>query len=120
MTTVILAEKPKQAGSYAKAFRSSERRQGYFAVNDPILSDDAVITYGFGHLVELAMPAYYPEYKEKGSKMSLAHLPIYPDKFHYEVREDSSDQFYIVKGLLEKADTIVIATDCDREGENIA
>lgn len=120
MTTVILAEKPKQAGSYAKAFSSSERRQGYFAVSDPILPEDTVITYGFGHLVELAMPAYYPEYKEKGTKMSLAHLPIYPESFHYEVREDSSDQFYIVKGLLEKADTIVIATDCDREGENIA
>ena len=101
MTTVVLAEKPKQAGSYAKAFRTSERRQGYFAVSDPILPDDTVITYGFGHLVELAMPAYYPEYKEKGSKMSLAHLPIYPERFHYEVREDSSEQFYIVKELIE-------------------
>ena len=116
MTTVILAEKPKQAASYATSFQVHEKKKGYFMVSDPILPDETVITYGFGHLVNLSMPEYYG----KSKKMSLANLPIYPERFHYEVTESSSDQFYVVKELLENADTIVVATDCDREGENIA
>lgn len=116
MKTVILAEKPKQAASYATSFQAHEKKKGYFTVSDPILPDETVITYGYGHLVNLSMPEYYG----KSKKMSLNNLPIYPERFHYEVTESSSDQFYVVKGLLEKADTIVVATDCDREGENIA
>lgn len=116
MTTVILAEKPKQAASYATSFQVHEKKKGYFTVSDPILPGETVITYGFGHLVNLSMPEYYG----KSKKMSLNNLPIYPERFHYEVTDSSRDQFYVVKGLLEKADTIVVATDCDREGENIA
>ena len=33
---------------------------------------------------------------------------------------DKKAQFKIVKDLLSKADTIIVATDSDREGENIA
>ena len=35
-------------------------------------------------------------------------------------RNRQEKQFKIVSGLLKKADTIIIATDSDREGENIA
>lgn len=115
LTTVILAEKPKQAASYAKAFSESTRKDGYYQVSDRILPDETFLTYGFGHLVELSKPEYYGK-----TGMSLENLPIFPDKFHYDVTENSSKQFYVVKDLLERADTIVVATDCDREGENIA
>lgn len=115
LITVILAEKPKQAASYAGAFEKNIRKDGYYQVSDQNLPDETFLTYGFGHLVELAKPEHYGK-----AGMSLENLPIFPTAFHYEVTKSSSKQFYIVKELLEKADTIVIATDCDREGENIA
>ena len=57
MTTVILAEKPSQAKAYVEAFTQSSRKDGYYAVNDSLLDGDAIITYGFGHLVALAAQA---------------------------------------------------------------
>ena len=56
--TVILAEKPSQASAYADAFNHSERKDGYFVVSDKEFPD-AVITYGFGHLVSLFSPEDY-------------------------------------------------------------
>ena len=56
MTTVILAEKPSQARSYVEAFVNSQKEQGYYVVSDPVLLDKTYVTYGFGHLVELAEP----------------------------------------------------------------
>lgn len=117
MTTVILAEKPSQARAYAEAFAQSKKGEGLIYVADPILPRDTVITYGFGHLVELAMPeAYDPKYK----RWAMKYLPIFPDSYKYFVPRDKQKQFKIVSSLLKKADTIVVATDSDREGENIA
>ena len=56
MKTVILAEKPSQARSYVEAFKNGTKKQGYYAVSDPVLPNSTVVTYGFGHLVELATP----------------------------------------------------------------
>lgn len=117
MTTVILAEKPSQARAYAAAFAQSQKGEGQIKVADPILPADTVITYGFGHLVEMALPeAYDASYKH----WSLKKLPIFPDQYKYLVPRDKKKQFNIVANLLKRADTIVIATDSDREGENIA
>ena len=56
MTTVILAEKPSQARSYVQAFQKSTKKQGYYTVSDPVLPENTLVTYGLGHLVELATP----------------------------------------------------------------
>ena len=65
MTTVILAEKPSQARSYVQAFQKSTKKQDYYTVSDPVLPQNTVITYGFGHLVELATPEKYDQkYKQ--------------------------------------------------------
>ncbi|NRO21829.1 type IA DNA topoisomerase [Lactobacillus helveticus] len=117
MTTVILAEKPSQARSYVEAFQRSTKKQGYYIINDSLLPPDTVITFGFGHLVELAAPeAYDAKYKH----WSLSNLPIFPAHYQFIVPTDKKAQFKIVKEWLSKADTIVVATDSDREGENIA
>ena len=117
MTTVILAEKPSQARSYVEAFQRSTKKQGYYIINDSLLPPDTVITFGFGHLVELAAPeAYDAKYKH----WSLSNLPISPAHYQFIVPTDKKAQFKIVKEWLSKADTIVVATDSDREGENIA
>lgn len=117
MTTVILAEKPSQAKAYVEAFAQSSRNDGYYTVNDAVLGGDAIITYGFGHLVELAEPAAYGE---QYAKWDLAQLPLFPATYQFVVSDDKKKQFKIVQGWLEKADTIIVATDSDREGENIA
>ncbi|HGD2217680.1 TPA: DNA topoisomerase 3 [Streptococcus agalactiae] len=117
MTTVILAEKPSQALAYASAFQSSEKNDGYFCINDPLLSEETLVTFGFGHLVELATPG---EYKEEWAKWDLTNLPIFPEQYQFVVAKDKKKQFNIVAGLLKKATTIIVATDSDREGENIA
>lgn len=118
MVTVILAEKPNQAKSYVEALDKFERCDGYFRVYDDILNDnETYITYCLGHLIELAPPE---KYNEKWKQWNLNNLPIFPDKFQFQVAKETRGQFKKVKELLLKADTIVIATDCDREGENIA
>ncbi|HFK6070586.1 TPA: DNA topoisomerase, partial [Enterococcus faecium] len=117
MKTVILAEKPSQAKAYADSFSKATRKDGYFEIQDRLFTGETVITYGFGHLVELDSPDMYDE---KWKQWALEHLPIFPNQYHYHVPKDKKKQFSVVKRQLQSADTIVIATDSDREGELIA
>ncbi|MBD9712097.1 type IA DNA topoisomerase [Enterococcus faecium] len=117
MSTVILAEKPSQALAYASALKQSTKKDGYFEIKDPLFTDETFITFGFGHLVELAEPGHYDE---KWQNWKLESLPIFPDRYDFEVATDKKKQFKIVAELLKKANTIIVATDSDREGENIA
>ena len=117
MSIVILAEKPSQALAYANALKHSVKKDGYFEIKDPLFTDETFITFGFGHLVELAEPGHYDE---KWQNWALESLPIFPDRYDFEVAKDKKKQFKIVAELLKKATTIIVATDSDREGENIA
>lgn len=117
MTTVILAEKPAQAKSYAESFKETTSVKGAYKVSDPLFPDETIITYAVGHLVNLISP---DQYDEKWKNWSLEHLPIFPDNYRYEVSKGKQAQFSIVKKYLKAADTIIIATDCGREGESIA
>lgn len=114
---MILAEKPSQALAYASAFSSYTKEDGFFRVKDTIFQDETFITFGFGHLVELDSP---DKYKEEWKKWSLESLPIFPEQYQFSVPEDKQKQFEIVSTLLQQATTIIVATDSDREGENIA
>ena len=113
MKRVILAEKPSQAQAYAESFGKFSKKDGYIILNP---SND-VITWGFGHLVELASPE---EYKDEWKKWNMKELPIIPQTFKFKVGQGKGKQFNVIKQLLKEADQIVIATDSDREGENIA
>ena len=114
--TVILAEKPSQAKSYAQAFNSYQRKDGYYQVKG-IYESETVITYGYGHLVELYDPT---DYNQDWKKWQLDTLPIFPKQYQFKVSKDKKKQFNIVKKQLNEADEIVIGTDSDREGEAIA
>ncbi|MDQ7898021.1 toprim domain-containing protein, partial [Lactiplantibacillus plantarum] len=103
--------------SYVQAFQKSTKKQGYYTVSDPVLPDNTLVTYGLGHLVELATP---DKYDQKYQQWALSNLPIFPDKYKFEVSTSKRAQFKIVKDLLTKADTIIVATDSGREGSNIA
>lgn len=118
MKPVILAEKPPQARAYAEALKPNKSKNGYIEVeSNAIFPQGAIITWAIGHLVGLAEPKVY---KPEWEKWNLENMPIKPDSFKYVVSKNKKDHFKIVKGLLEKASEIIVATDCDREGENIA
>ncbi|WCG38776.1 DNA topoisomerase 3 (plasmid) [Aerococcus urinaeequi] len=113
---VVLAEKPSQAEAYAKSFEKNKRENGYYQVSGKGF-DNTIITYGFGHLVEL----YDPEdYNNDWKNWQLDSLPIIPSNYQFKVSSDKQKQYKIVKRHLDNADEIVIATDSDREGEAIA
>ncbi|AQS42499.1 DNA topoisomerase III (plasmid) [Bacillus velezensis] len=119
MTTLILAEKYSQAQTYKNLFQHTEPKKGFINVKDPLFPKGAVITWGVGHLVELAPPK---DYDEKYNYWKLEDLPLLPspNEFKMKLINETKDQFYIVKKLLEECHDIVIATDAGREGELIA
>ena len=83
-------------------------------------SDDYVITWAVGHLVQLAEPE---EYDEKWKKWKMADLPIVPpDGFKLVPRDaKSKKQLKLIEALLkrEDIDKIINACDAGREGELI-
>jgi DNA topoisomerase-3 len=83
-------------------------------------SDDYVITWAVGHLVQLAEPE---EYDERWKRWRMADLPIVPpDGFKLVPRDaKSKKQLKLVETLLkrEDVDRIINACDAGREGELI-
>src|SRR6266542_3342858 len=83
-------------------------------------SDDYVITWAVGHLVQLAEPE---EYDEKWKKWRMADLPIVPPNGFKLVPRDakSKKQLKLVETLLkrEDVDRVINACDAGREGELI-
>jgi DNA topoisomerase-3 len=78
-----------------------------------------VVTWAVGHLVQLAEPeAYDAKYKS----WRMADLPIVPDRFKLEVRDERSrKQMSVVTKQLGREDVeeVVNACDAGREGELI-
>src|ERR687885_2964064 len=110
--TLVIAEKPSVGRDLAGAL------PGSFAKNDNYLeSDDYVITWAVGHLVELAEP---DEYDESFKKWRMADLPIVPDAFKLKPRDAKSrKQLSLIHKLLKRDDVerVVNACDAGREGE---
>jgi DNA topoisomerase-3 len=83
-------------------------------------SDDYVITWAVGHLVQLAEPE---EYDEKWKRWRMADLPIVPpDGFKLVPRDaKSKKQLKLIETLLKRddIDRIINACDAGREGELI-
>jgi DNA topoisomerase III len=111
MTALYLCEKPSQARDIARVLGATQRKDGY---SD---GDGVMVTWCFGHLLEMAAPDDYdPELK----KWQLATLPIIPQQWIWKVRKDAKQQYHTIIGLFKKVSAVVIATDADREGEAIA
>ena len=109
---LVLAEKPSVAQAIAKVLGATKRCDGYLEGNGWLVS------WCVGHLVELAEPE---SYDEKYSKWRYEDLPIFPEKWKYEVSSSTRKQFSVVKQLMNREDVteIVECTDSGREGELI-
>src|SRR4051812_30469152 len=83
-------------------------------------SDDYVITWAVGHLVQLAEPE---EYDEKWKKWKMADLPIVPPNGFKLVPRDAKakKQLKLIETLLKRddVDDVINACDAGREGELI-
>lgn len=110
---LVLAEKPSVARDLAKVLGCNQNANGY------IMGSKYIVTWALGHLVTLADPeAYSNKYKS----WNLEDLPMLPNKMELVVIKETSKQFGVVKGLMNRADVdeLVIATDSGREGELVA
>ncbi|MDN3519001.1 DNA topoisomerase III [Aquisalimonas lutea] len=111
MARLFLAEKPSQARDIGRVLGATRRGNGCFR------GDGVVVTWAYGHLLEMAPPeAYDVAFK----RWSLETLPILPTESRLHVRPNVKDHFTTVQELVRRASEVVIATDADREGETIA
>ena len=109
---LVIAEKPSVAASIAAAVGADKKENGYIEGNGYIVS------WCFGHLVELCEPE---DYNEAYKKWSYETLPIIPDDWKFKVKKDTKKQYDILKKLLHdgRVTSVVNACDAGREGENI-
>ena len=109
---LVITEKPSVAQSIAQVIGARERGDGYLKGNGYIVS------WCYGHLVELATP---DAYDERYQRWSYNTLPIIPSDWKYEIKKDTRAQFKILKRLMLDGNVtaIVCATDAGREGELI-
>jgi DNA topoisomerase III len=112
--TLVVAEKPSVGRDLSSALPGKfEKSEGYLE------SDEYVITWAVGHLVQLADPE---EYDEKFKKWKMADLPIVPDDFHLVPRDaKSKKQLNLILKLMKREDVsdFINACDAGREGELI-
>lgn len=116
---VVIAEKPSVARDLARVMGAKDIKDGYIEGNG------YAFTYAFGHLVQLCTPQAYGYHS-----WAASNLPIIPPAFALEVKKVRKDgrqvddggaakQLNTIKGLLDKAEEIIVATDAGREGELI-
>ena len=110
---LVLAEKPTQGKLYAQALGGFNQKDGYCE------NDKYIITWAFGHLIELMKDTAY---REDGN-WSKKYLPLLPPlkEYKYEPKPDSGvkKQLKTIESLMKQVGEIYCATDSDREGELI-
>ncbi|NDY71826.1 DNA topoisomerase III [Desulfobacter hydrogenophilus] len=105
---LFIAEKPSLGRAIAAGLGDAEKRNGY------IECGQNVVTWCFGHLLEMDKPE---EYDEKYRTWKKEDLPILPNSFNASVRKESAAQLKIIGKLLQDAERVVNAGDPDREGQ---
>ena len=110
--TLIITEKPSVAGEYADILGVPKRGQGAYS------SNEYIITWCVGHLIEMCYPG---DYDEKYNKWKMEDLPFLPQTYKYAVIPSVKKQYDVVHNLMNstEVDTILYAGDSGREGEVI-
>ena len=109
---LVIAEKPSVAQSIAKVLGATSRKDGYME------GGNYIVSWCFGHLVELADAS---SYDERYAKWRYDDLPIVPESWMFEVTKDKAQQFKVLSALMKdkRVTELVCATDAGREGELI-
>ena len=109
---LVISEKPSVAKSIAEAIGANKKKDGYFE------GSGYIVSWCYGHLIEMAQPQ---DYDEKYGKWTYESLPIIPSDWIYKVKEGKKEQYLVLKELIHRPDITTIINSCDagREGENI-
>ncbi|RKQ37298.1 type IA DNA topoisomerase [Oceanobacillus halophilus] len=119
---LILAEKPSVAKNIADALKIKTKKDGYFEGNN------YVITWAFGHLVELYDAK---DYDSKMARWKMDYFPFIPNEFKYKIKSNprnrkqtdggAAKQLKVIHQLIKRSDVeaIISACDYDREGQLI-
>ena len=109
---LVIAEKPSVAKSIADVLGALDRQDGYFE------GGGYLVSWCVGHLIELAEPE---SYGDQWKKWTFESLPVNPEHWQYEIKEDTKEQYDVLYSLLHdsRVDEVVCATDAGREGELI-
>ncbi|GHT45047.1 DNA topoisomerase [Bacteroidia bacterium] len=116
MKIAIIAEKPSVAREIAAIVGASHKEDGFMTGNG------YMVTYAFGHLIQLAMPEDYGF-----SGFVKENLPIIPETFilkprqvrdgkEYKPDAGALKQLKVIKHVFDSCDKIIVATDAGREG----
>src|SRR4051812_33000811 len=99
--TLVIAEKPSVARDYAKALGSRfEKHDGYLE------SDDYIVGWAVGHLLELAEPE---DYDEALKRWSIKTLPVLPERFKVKPTDPKArKQLDVLRGLMRRDDVDLI------------
>lgn len=123
MKKVIITEKPSVARNIADALGIKSRKNGY------IENESYVITWVFGHLLQLYD---VKDYDAARAGWRMENFPFIPDTFKYRIKwengsknkidEGARRQLNLIEELINREDveSIISATDYDREGQIIA
>ena len=117
MVAVIIAEKPSVAADISKTLNISKKHETHWE------SDEIIVTWAVGHLLELKTPEEYDESLKNWHK-TLDKLPFIPNKFELKPikgRGSNAKQLSAIKKLVKSKDCSEIVNACDaaREGELI-
>ena len=115
----LIAEKPSVAKDIARIIGATEKNDGYLSGNG------YMVTWAFGHLVQLAMPEAYGV-----ANFRRESLPVIPERFQLIPRQMKAEKGYkadpgvlkqlkVIKEVFDRCDKIIVATDAGREGEAI-
>ncbi|MHB1537595.1 MAG: type IA DNA topoisomerase [Solirubrobacteraceae bacterium] len=112
--TLVIAEKPSVGRDLARVLPGPFKKQEGW-----LEAERWIVAWAVGHLVQLAEP---DGYDAKYKRWRMADLPIVPDTFKLEVRDERSQkQMTVLKRLLKREDVKLVINACDagREGELI-
>ncbi|MBA2320583.1 MAG: hypothetical protein H0V89_05445, partial [Deltaproteobacteria bacterium] len=109
---MVVAEKPSVGRDIATALG------GFTDQDDYLESDDWVVTWAVGHLLELAEPE---DYDKQYRSWSIKLLPIIPEAFQVRPKEGQKKRIDLIKRLALRDDVVGLVNACDagREGELI-
>ena len=108
---LYICEKPSQARDIAEAMGENfKKKEGWLE------GSTSLITWCFGHLLELAPP---DDYCQNLKPWRVSVLPVVPESWVIKPQAKTKKQLHVIGQLLKKADEVVIATDADREGDVI-
>lgn len=114
MKTLVIAEKPSVARDIVGALPGSfDEHKNFYE------SDDYVVSFAVGHLLELSDPE---DYDPKWKPWKLDTLPIIPTEFKVRPRDKkAATQLNLIHKLLKRKDVerVINACDAGREGELI-